>query len=416
VPVVSHEIGQWCVYPNLEEIAKYDGPLKARNFEIFRDSLAASGMADQARDFLRASGKLQTLLYKEDIESALRTPGMGGFQLLDLHDFPGQGTALVGVLDPFWDSKGYVSPEEWSRFCGPTVPLARLVKRVFTTDETLTARLEVAHFGQAPLSKVRTSWRLVGADGRAVARGALAPRDVPVDNGTALGDVSIRLSGFPAPSRYRLVVGLEGTRIENDWDVWIYPPSVVLDPPADVKVVSRMDDALPALERGGRVLLLVPPTQVRGDELGPVALGFSSIFWNTAWTRRQAPHTLGVLCDPKHPALARFPTEAHSNWQWWYLVSRAGAMILDGLPNELRPTIQVIDDWFTNRRLGLLFEARVEGGRLLVCSIDLAGDLTLNPVARQMRHSLIQYAASPRFQPRVELTAEQVRGLVRSDP
>ena len=105
VPVISHEIGQWCVYPNFNEMKKYTGVLKPRNFEIFRETLEENQMLDQANDFLVASGKLQTLCYKEDIESALRTPGFGGFQLLDLHDFPGQGTALIGVLDPFWEEK-----------------------------------------------------------------------------------------------------------------------------------------------------------------------------------------------------------------------------------------------------------------------------------------------------------------------
>ena len=152
---------------------------------------------------------------------------------------------------------------------------------------------------------------------------------------------------------------------------------------------------------------------MRGDALGKVELGFSSIFWNTAWTSRQAPHTLGVLLDPKHPALAAFPTEGYSNWQWWHLVSRAGAMILDGLPRELRPTVQVIDDWFTNRRLGLVFEARVGKGRLLVTSIDLENGLEANPVARQMRHSLLRYAASDRFAPPVEVTPDAVRALAQ---
>ena len=139
VPVISHEIGQWCVYPNFAEIPKYTGYLKPKNFEIFRDPLDANGMGNLAHQFLLASGKLQTLCYKEDIESALRTPGMGGFELLDLHDFPGQGTALVGVLDPFWEDKGYVTAAEYRRFCNTTVPLARLAKRVFTTDEKLEA-------------------------------------------------------------------------------------------------------------------------------------------------------------------------------------------------------------------------------------------------------------------------------------
>ncbi len=121
----------------------------------------------------------------------------------------------------------------------------------------------------------------------------------------------------------------------------------------------------------------------------------------------------GVRGDPKHPAFAAFPTEEHSNWQWWYLVSRAGAMILDGLPQELRPTVQVIDDWFTNRRLGLVFEARVGKGRLLVTSIDLERDLDANVVARQMRYSLLRYAASDRFVPKVEVSPDAVRALMQ---
>jgi hypothetical protein len=209
-------------------------------------------------------------------------------------------------------------------------------------------------------------------------------------------------------------VGLEGTSFENDWDVWVYPPRVDGAAPAGVALVRALDEAAEArLRDGGRVVLLVPPDRVRGDAQGKVELGFSSIFWNTAWTSRQAPHTLGVLVDPAHPAFAAFPTEGHSNWQWWYLVSRAGAMILDGLPRELRPTVQVIDDWFTNRRLGLVFEARVGKGRLLVTSIDLEGDLEGNPVARQIRHSLLRYAAGDRFAPQVEISPDAVRALMQ---
>jgi hypothetical protein len=431
VPVVSHEIGQWCVYPNFAEMPKYTGYLKPRNFEIFRDSLRAAGMLGQAREFLHASGRLQMLCYKEEIESALRTPGLGGFQLLDLHDFPGQGTALVGVLDAFWEPKGYVSAAEFRRFCGPTVPLARLPKRVFTADETLTADLEVAHFGPAPLPEVTPVYQLVGDDGRAYLPGRLAARTVPLGNGLRLGRIALDLHRLPAPARYRLVVGLETApgagadpgraarpRFENDWDVWVYPPDVGTEVPPDVTVVRELDaSAVAALEAGGKVLWLVPPARVAPDpRRGPVALGFSSIFWNTAWTGRQAPHTLGILCDPKHPLLAGFPTDAHSNWQWWYLVTRAGAMILDELPRALRPTVQVIDDWFTNRRLGLVFEARVGRGRLLVCSVDLENDLAADPVRRQFRRSLLEYLAGPRFRPRTPVTLEQLRHLVAPPP
>jgi hypothetical protein len=424
-PVISHEIGQWCAYPNLDEVSKYKGYLKPKNFDIFRDILEARGLGGQARPFLLASGKLQALCYKEDIESALRTPGMGGFQLLDLHDFPGQGTALVGVLDPFWDSKGYVSAAEFSRFCNSTVPLARMNRRVFTTDEKLEADLEVAHFGPAPLSEGVTTWKLAAEGGETLTSGELPVRAIPVDNAVPLGSISADLRQAPAPARYKLVVkvGPASKRpaalasFENDWDVWVYPPRPVIEAPAGVTVVEELDEpALAALEAGGRVLWLIAPKRVRNAAKDKVQLGFSSIFWNTAWTRRQAPTTLGILCEPRHPALADFPTEYHSNWQWWYLVSRAGAMILDDLPAALRPTVQVIDDWFTARRLGLVFEARVRRGRLLVCSIDLKNGLEQNPVARQMRSSLLRYMGGKAFKPTVELNVEQLRGLVGQAP
>ena len=162
----------------------------------------------------------------------------------------------------------------------------------------------------------------------------------------------------------------------------------------------------PALAAGCTVVL--KPSEVASK----VQIGFSSIFWNTAWTRGQAPHTLGILCDPKHPALTQFPTEYHSNWQWWYLVSQAGAMILDDLPPKLQPTVQVIDDWFTARKLALVFEAKVGKGRLLVCSIDLKKNAESNPVARQMLRSLLCYVGGTRFDPKTEVGADALRHLV----
>ncbi len=399
-PVVSHEIGEWCVYPDFKEIDRYTGVLKARNFEIFRDGLAEHHMLDQAQDFLIASGKLQTLCYKEDIESALRTPGMAGFQLLDLHDFPGQGTALVGVLNPFWESKGYVTAQEYHRFCCETVPLARMTKRIWTADEAFRAKIEIAHFGPAPIEQAVVTWKLVGNQGQTVAVGEFPARTIRLGNGTPLGDMIALLSEVKVASKLTLTVSVKGTPYANDWDIWVYPPKIDTAAPADVLVADDLnDEARAALRKGGKVLLMPRAGRVSGGDSGPIPAGFTSIFWNTAWTRGQAPHTLGILCDPKHPALAAFPTEFHSNWQWWDLVSKSQIMNLDGFPPPLRPIVQVIDDWVTNRRLGLVFEATVDGGKLLVCSIDLSSDLDKRPVARQMLHSLLQYVRSEQFKP-----------------
>ncbi len=206
------------------------------------------------------------------------------------------------------------------------------------------------------------------------------------------------------------MAGLEGTPFENDWDIWVFADRVDAAAPDGIVVAERLDaQAEAALRAGGKVLLLLKS----GDVASKVQIGFSSIFWNTAWTLGQAPHTLGILCDPKHPAFARFPTEEHSNWQWWELIHGSAAMVLDRMPPKLRPLVQPIDTWFESRRLGLLFEARVDGGKLMVCSMDLTSTLDQRVVARQLRHSLMAYMASADFHPTIQVSAEAIRALLK---
>ncbi len=410
VPVVAHEAGQWCVYPNFEEIKKYRGVSKPKNFEIFRDFLVQNHMGDQARQFLMASGKLQVLCYKEEVESALRTPEFGGFQLLQLNDFTGQGTALVGVLDPFWDEKPYVTAAEWRRFCAPVVPLARLPKRVFLLGERLVAEIDLYQFWRGPLPEARLCWKLLDSEGKVLRAGRSEPRTFAAGQLHRVGTIAVPLRDLHAPQQMKLVIGVEGTNWENDWDLWVYPPSVPTEPSQEVLVCSEVDKRAERwLAAGGKLLLLIPPKRVKTA----ARTGFTTVFWNTAWTRNQPPHTLGILCDSRHPALRQFPTDCHTNWQWWELIHEAAAMQLDGFPPALRPIVQVIDTWFEARRLALMFEARVGGGKLLACSIDLQHDLSGRPVARQLRYSLLRYIESDAFAPSVLVEPELIRSLFR---
>ena len=410
-PIVSHEIGQWCVYPNFAEIAKYTGYFKARNFEIFRETARRAGLLGKAGDFLMASGKLQALAYKHDIEAALRTPGFGGFQLLDLHDFPGQGTALVGVLDAFWEEKGYISPEEFTRFCGPIVPLARMKKMVFTTAETLEAELELAHFGARDLSQVEPTWRLTAASGAALAKGTLPARDLAAGDLHKLGSIRVPLAKVDAPAKLTLTVAATGQRFANSWELFVYPAGEAPAKPPGVLITRDFDEAKGALAQGGNVLWLPPASQVRNDAARPLSAGFSPIFWNTAWTNWQAPHTLGILCNPRHPAFSNFATDFHSNWQWWEIQQNAQPFVLTEF-RDLRPIVQVIDDWFTNRKLGYVFEARVGNGKLLACSADLSNQLNRRPAARQLLVSLLEYMGGPGFAPACNLSAADMAGLI----
>lgn len=254
-PMVSHEIGQWCVYPNFKEMAKYDGVMRPRNFEIFQETLVENGMAHLADSFLLASGKLQALCYKADIEAALRTKDFGGFQLLCLSDFPGQGTALVGVLDAFWEEKGYIRPEEYRRFCNSTVPLLRLPKLIYTNQETVKGSLEVAHFGAAPLEVTSTAWTLKTKEGKTIASGTLAHQPVGIGNCIPLGQLEIPLDKVDVPSCLTLEATLGD--YANSWHIWVYPAAVqkVADE-AQLLMTDRMDaKALQRLQEGGNVLL-----------------------------------------------------------------------------------------------------------------------------------------------------------------
>jgi hypothetical protein len=150
---------------------------------------------------------------------------------------------------------------------------------------------------------------------------------------------------------------------------------------------------------------------VKPEKGGNIAVGFSSIFWNTSWTGGQAPHTLGILCNPNHPALADFPTEFHSNWQWWDAMSHSNAIMLSDFPADLKPIVRIIDDWFTNRPLALIFEAKIGKGKIIVSGADLLTDMGKRPEARQLLYSLQHYMAGNSFNPSVEIEIEKLKSV-----
>ncbi len=410
IPVVSHEVGQWCVYPNFREMEKYSGVLKPKNFELFRESLNAHHMGHLADSFVQASGLLQALCYKADIEAALRTPGFAGFQLLQLNDFPGQGTALVGVLDPFWEEKGYISPAAFRRFCNTTVPLARLEKHVFMEGETMTAGVEAAHFGKEPLTGVDPFWKILEND-QPVSEGSFGIRNIPIGNAISLGEVSYTFQSKNYPRKLTLEVSIGD--FMNTWDIWVYPETPITDTERIIMAEKLDQSTIRFLNEGEKVLLSLGQGKVTGDMGGDIEVGFSSIFWNTTWTQGQPPHTMGILCDPSHPALQEFPTEFHSNWQWWDAMSHSDAIQLDSFPVDLKPIVRIIDDWISNRRLALLFEAKIGEGSIIVSGVDLMNNLESRPEARQLRYSLEQYMTGEQFNPGVDLNIDQISALIK---
>jgi hypothetical protein len=414
IATVSHEIGQWCVYPNFAEMPKYTGVLKPKNFEIYEETLNENGMSHLADTFLMASGKLQAICYKADIEAALRTKGMAGFQLLDLHDFPGQGTALVGVLDAFWDEKGYISPGEFRKFCDVTVPLVRMDKRTFSNSESFHATVEVAHFGPEKLKAVVPEWRIFSTTGETLFDGRFSETEIPIGNGTSLGKIDVALSSVNVASKLTLEVAVgEQT---NSWPFWVYPADNQVEGiDKNIKMFSSPSPAMVRhLENGGKAILSVSQKDLTEDAGGNIGIGFSSIFWNTAWTKGQKPHTLGLVCDTNHPALAYFPTDYHSDWQWWDAVTNGASIVYDEISEEINPIVRVIDDWNKNRPTALLFEVKVGKGKLMIAGVDLINNLPSRIEARQLLFSLKIYMSNEGFNPQEEVDFARIKALYKT--
>jgi hypothetical protein len=450
VPTFAHEVGQWSMYPDLKETEKYTGTLKALNFEEYKKSLEAHHMGDQANAFFLASGKFSVSLYKDEIEASLRTYPYGGFQILEARDYPGQGTAIVGWLDAFWDSKGLISPEEFRRFCAPTVCLLRMPKRILPANTTFTAIAEIAHYGPNAI-QVTPEWKISDSNGKILAGGIFPVKQAETGCNTKLGILNADLSGIQVAEK--LLVTLSAGEISNSWEIWVYP-EISIKKPANVKVAYSFNkDVKDALLNGERVMLFSSPTEgiipfhkgmLLPDSLRflPEAMpgsnaiegSFMPVFWCTRLFNQTG--TMGILCNPGHPAFTGFPTENHSNWQWADLLghftaansfrvagapeslaldiekaapdafNRSKAILLDGTPAEFRPILQIIDNYDRNSKLGTIFETRVGKGKLLVCAMDLETDLEKRPAAKQLLQSLQNYASGDKFSPDHELSVE----------
>jgi hypothetical protein len=332
----------------------------------------------------------------------LKTKGVSGFQLLDLHDFPGQGTALVGILDAFWDSKGLVTAEEHRKYCSAIVPLLRFEKATWTNDETFKAVIEVANFSR-PISKIITAWTVKDAAGNIIAEDLGYTGKIGMGNGLTLDSFTVDLGKIKKATALNIEVKLEGTDYKNNWTIWVYPKQLS-ENMGDVVFTSSLPEAIAALNQGKKVLCNPDTASLNG-----VQGRFAPVFWSPVHFPNQ-PGTMGLLCNPKHPALQNFPTEFYSNWQWWDLVTSSKTMIIDSLP-DMEPIVRVIDNFLKNRKMANIIEAKVGSGKLVLVAADITRDLDKRPAARQLRYSLLQYMNGSAFNPAILLTEHQLQYL-----
>lgn len=434
VPVISHENCQFQIYPDYSEIGKYTGVLYPYNLEIFRDRLYSAGMGGMEKDFSLASGEFAVDCFKADLEYALRTPGFGGFQMLDLQDYPGQGTALVGVLDAFMDSKGIVTPGEFRSFCSPLVLLAGFEDYCLSRRDSLKIRLMVANYTEEDW-RTPLMWRISVSDARSLSSGELEGKmqmsgvitaDIPqgevADAGWIYAAAEEFAADLPEDAAFCLDLDLFSGDYANTWKLYVYPDDIqdkIPDNVADgmsggiregmtVHVATKADSTLlDMLESGCRVVLFPDHKDIESRSVGGL---FIPDFWN--WSmfktisenagKSVSPGTLGVINDPSHPLFALFPNEGRSSWQWWSICRASRPLIVDELQGYV-PLVEVIDNIERCHRLAMVSEFAVDKGSLLVCTADPEA-LSRTPEGRAFLASLMHYAASEDFSPSCSLS------------
>ena len=425
IPIISHETGQFQTYPDYREMKKYTGVLHPYNFEVFRRRLAAAGMLSQADDFHKASGLWSVKLYKADIEMDLRTRNMAGFQLLDIQDYPGQGSAFVGILDAFMESKGITMPEEWRQWCSPVVPLLEVKKFCFEDGEKIQAKVKVANYGGSSLKGKKLKWHLAEDEG---VLNIFSYDEGLVDVGELNGVFHVQ-----KPTKLLLTLNIEGTEARNSYELWVYPKKA-LEKKGVIIAKDLNDEVVKVLEKGGKVLWMptasshfvaADDTLSQADNATPYTVGglFQTDYWNYRMfkticennKKKVSPGTLGILTNPEHPIFKGFPTEMHTNWQWFPVIKESHPLVLDNFAKDYRPIVQVIDNIERNHKLGLVMEWKVGAGKLLVCMSDLE-KAAKYPEGKAFYQSVIDYMRSADFNPSAEITVDELKKKLAEKP
>ena len=401
-PVFSFEVGQFEVLPDFDEIRMYQGITSPENLKHIRRKVAEKGLEPIWHRMVEATGESSLLCYRAEVEAALRTEGYSGISLLGLQDFPGQGTALVGMMNAHLAPKPYAfaDPARFRAFFRDTLPLLKLPGFTFTAGDSLAAPVLIAHWGKTDLHGP-VEWTL-SRGGYAISGGTAGFVSAHAGGLREAGMLTVSLPAPEEAEKLTLTVSFCGNR--NEYPLWVYPNRLPACP-ASVHECRRLDEAAVAhLRRGGTVYLSPDST----EEAMPRSLPchFSPDFWSVCTFPTQTG-TMGQLIDDDHPLFRHFPTESFSNWQW-ARISRQRAFLL---PEKADAIITEMDSYAYLRPMAKLLECRCEGGRLLASSLGLQ-QLQQFPEARCLLGVLYDYLVSDDFRPMQELSAEWIGSLL----
>lgn len=408
LPVLSHETGQYQVFPNYDEISKYTGVLEPRNFRAFSSKLMESGMYSYWRELFKASGHLATLCYRADNEMMLRTPELAGFQILDLQDFTGQGTALVGILDAFMDSKGLITPEEWRQSCSDLTIQANMSKFVWSNTENFESDITIINYSHSKFND-DIKWTITDEKKNILVNGVITKLNIENGNVKTIGRVKYNLNAINQNQVLKLTLEGTNTNLKNEYKIWIYTKPKNQNTQS-VHVVRRIDENFSKLLDLDTKILFIPDSiTTKNNSIGGL---FTSDYWcypmfmplSANRNLPVSPGTLGLLIDNKHSAFNTFPTGKYTDWNWFSVIKNSRPIFLNATPEDYRPIVHVVDNFDRCSKLGMMFEMKVGKASIFVCSVNFDGELDI--VRENLLNSIKNYVNSSNFNPQSKFTPE----------
>jgi hypothetical protein len=380
---------------------------------MIREQAEKKGLLPFWNRMVEAGGELALIGYREETEAVLRTPGMSGLSLLSLQDFPGQGTALVGMMNAHLRPKpfGFAQPERFRAVFRDAAPLPELEKYTWTAGETLKAPLRCVNYGAKDLrGDLHISLMIHrGAEEEIPAEQVIQDLAIPAGSAEIRGEVCLTLPWVEKAVCAELVLEMDKDkdRFSNRKRIWIYPEEAEVS--ADGILCSEWvtEEVLSALERGERVLLEPPSTEEALP--GSIRGQFTTDFWSVG-TFPQQEGGMGLLIQEDHPLFSAFPTSFHTDYQWWLMAGQRAMR----LPDERYAggvLIRQMDSFATLRSFAMLMEVRVGSGRLMISTMDLKR-LPQKPEVRALRNAILQYMKTGAFSPKTEMTPEALRMLL----
>ena len=410
-PVFSFEVGQFEVLPDFEELESFQGISDPVNLKLIRKRVEERGLLPVWKKYVEATGELSRLAYREEIEAAMRTRELSGISLLGLQDFPGQGTALVGMMNSHMEPKPYpfARPKRFREFFRESRIFVKMSRYTYEEGEHLTAEVEVANFGKESI-RGELVWTLGYRDcavntGRGELRCDRADRqkNCPPGTYTSLGRLDIPLEVKGVSAALILTVSIGGCT--STYPVWVYQKTSQ-ECPKNVYETRVFDEQTRAvLQNGGRVYL--SPDADRESLPNSIKTQFTTDFWSVG-TFAEQEGGMGQLIDTEHPIFRNFPTDFHTDWQWWIVAGKRAVI----LPRSMKSVITEMDSYAFLRPMTQLIEFNCLNGKVLLSTMELHKSLQY-PEARALQAAIYEYLSGEEFRPAEELTVEELRTMVR---